>query len=114
MERWSGEEVEETCSKTTITVELFMAGNLLFYDIALGKEGFATWWCNWCQLFKTEWQAADHQVGIPWNMESLKAHALRIESGAVNLNCIQYVCGVKEQPFFDAIDTYHFVPPPSI
>jgi hypothetical protein len=46
MERWSGEEVEETCSKTTITVELFMAGNLLFYDIALGKEGFATWWCN--------------------------------------------------------------------
>jgi hypothetical protein len=45
-------------------------------------------------------------------MESLKAHALRIESGAVhNLNCVQDVCGVKEQPLFDAIDTDHFVPP---
>ena len=44
-------------------------------------------------------------------MESLKAHALRLESGAVNLNCVQDVCGVKEQPLFDAIDTDHFVPP---
>jgi hypothetical protein len=44
-------------------------------------------------------------------MESLKAHALRLESGAVTLNCVQYVCGVKEQPLFDAIDTDHFVPP---
>jgi hypothetical protein len=44
-------------------------------------------------------------------MESLKAHALRIESGALNLNCVQDVCGVKEQPLFDAIDTDHFVPP---
>jgi hypothetical protein len=79
--------------------------------IALGKEGFATCWCNWCQLFKTEWQAADHQLVIPWNMESLKAHALRIEIGAVNLNCVQDVCGVKEQPLFDAIDTDHFVLP---
>jgi hypothetical protein len=38
-------------------------------------------------------------------MESLKAHTLRIESGAVNLNCVQDVCGVKEQPLFDAILT---------
>jgi hypothetical protein len=32
------------------SLELFMAGNILFYAIALGKEGFArTWWCNnWC------------------------------------------------------------------
>jgi hypothetical protein len=44
-------------------------------------------------------------------MDSLKAHTLRIESGAVNLNCVQDVCGVKEQPLFDAIDTDHFVPP---
>jgi hypothetical protein len=64
-------------ARRTIPVELFMAGDILFYTIALGKEGFATWWCNWCQSFKTEWQVADHQVGIPWNMESLKAHALR-------------------------------------
>jgi hypothetical protein len=44
-------------------------------------------------------------------VESLKAHALRLESGAVNLNCVQDVCGVKGQPLFDAIDTDHFVSP---
>jgi hypothetical protein len=37
-----------------IPMELFMAGDILFYAIVLGKEGFATWWCNWCQLFKTK------------------------------------------------------------
>jgi hypothetical protein len=42
---------------------------------------------------------------------SLKTRALRIESGAANLNCIQDVCEVKEQPLLDAIDTDNFVPP---
>jgi hypothetical protein len=41
----------------------------------------------------------------------LKANALRIESGVDNLNYVQDVCGVKEQPLFDAIDEDHFVPP---
>jgi hypothetical protein len=88
-----------------------MAGNILFYAIALDKEGFATWWYNWYQLFKPNWQSTDHQLGIPWNMESLKAHASRIESGTVNLSSIQDVGGVKKQPFFDAIDIDHIIPP---
>jgi hypothetical protein len=41
-------------ARQTIQVELFMTGDILFYAIALGNEGFATWWCNWCQLFKTK------------------------------------------------------------
>ena len=108
---WGGGEGGGDAARRTIPVELFMAGDILFYAIALGKEGFATWWCNWCQLFKTDWQSTDHQLGIPWNMESLKAHATRIESGDVNSNCVKDICGVKEQPLFDAIDTDHFVPP---
>jgi hypothetical protein len=79
-------------ARQRIPVELFMAGDILFYAITLGKEDFATWWCNWCHLFKTKWQAADHQVGILWNMESLKAHALRIESDTVILNFVQDIC----------------------
>jgi hypothetical protein len=31
----------------TILVELFPVGGILFYAIALGKEGFATW-CALC------------------------------------------------------------------
>jgi hypothetical protein len=41
-------------TRPTIPAELFMAGDILFYAIALGKEGYAIWWCNWCQLFKTK------------------------------------------------------------
>jgi hypothetical protein len=98
-------------SARTIPVEIFMAGDILFYAIALGKEGFATWWCNYCQLFKPNWQATDHQLGIPWSMESLKQHASKIECGSINLNNVQSVCGVKEQPLFDAIEIDHYIPP---
>ncbi len=98
-------------SAKTIPVEIFMAGDILFYAIALGKEGFATWWCNWCQLFKPEWQAVNHQVGIPWTMDALQKHATLIQNGSVNLNSVQAMCGVKEPPLFDAIDTDHFIPP---
>jgi hypothetical protein len=98
-------------SATSIPIEIFMAGNILFYAIALGKEGFATWWCNWCKLFKPEWQAVDHQVGVPWTMVALQEHATLIQSGAVNLNSVHAMSGVKEQPLFDAIDTDHYIPP---
>jgi hypothetical protein len=50
--KWGGGRGDT--ARQTIPVELFMAGDILFYAIALGKEGFATWWCNWCQLFKIE------------------------------------------------------------
>jgi hypothetical protein len=50
--KWGGGRGDTV--RQTIPVELFMAGDILFYAIALGKEGFATWWCNWCQLFKIE------------------------------------------------------------
>jgi hypothetical protein len=41
----------------------------------------------------------------------IEGPSLSIESCAVNLNCVQDVCGVKELPLFDAIYTDHFVPP---
>jgi hypothetical protein len=88
-----------------------MAGDILFYAIAIGKEGFATWWCNWCKLFKPEWQAVDYQVGVPWTMDALQENATKIESGLVNLNSVHAMCVVKKQPLFDAIDTDHFIPP---
>jgi hypothetical protein len=109
--QWGDPAHSTNPSAKTIPVEIFMAGDILFYAIALGKEGFATWWCNWCQLFKPEWQAVDHQVGIPWTMDALQKHATSIQNGSVNLKSVQAMCGVKEQPLFDAIDTDHFIPP---
>jgi hypothetical protein len=52
-------------ARQTIPVELFMAGDILFYAIALGKEGLVTWWCNWCHLFKN--QMTSSRPPSSWN-----------------------------------------------
>jgi hypothetical protein len=39
-----------------IPINLFMAGDILFYNMVIGKEGFSTWWCCFCKLFKNDWQ----------------------------------------------------------
>jgi hypothetical protein len=83
-------------ARQTIPVVLFMAGDIFSMPSPLARKALLL---------------GGATGGIPWSMESLKAHALRLESGALNLNCVQDVCGVKEQPLSDAIDTDHFVPP---
>jgi hypothetical protein len=32
-------------------INLFMAGDILFYNMVVGKEGISGWWCSYCQLF---------------------------------------------------------------
>jgi hypothetical protein len=44
----------------TMNLELWMAGDLLWYSTALGKEGCAGWWCLYCTAFKSNWQSKDH------------------------------------------------------
>jgi hypothetical protein len=41
----------------------------------------------------------------------LQEHATLIQNGAINLNSVHAMSGVKEQPLFDAIDTDHYIPP---
>jgi hypothetical protein len=41
-----------------------MAGNILFYNMVIEKEGMSSWWCSQCKLFKTAWQHAGHQSGL--------------------------------------------------
>jgi hypothetical protein len=43
-------------------------------------------------------------------MDALQEHATKIEGGSVN-SIHARICGVKEQPLFDEIDTDHFIPP---
>jgi hypothetical protein len=35
-------------------INLFMAGDILFYNMVIGKEGMSGWWCSYCQLFKND------------------------------------------------------------
>jgi hypothetical protein len=98
-------------AEKTIPINLFMAGDILFYNMVIGKEGYSTWWCCHCKLFKTEWQEAGHVRGEPWTIELLKEHAQRIEDGEINMKDIREVCGVRGRPLFDAIPLAHYITP---
>jgi hypothetical protein len=62
-----------------IPIELWMAGDILLYSLALVKEGYSTCWCNCCHLFKTNWQEPGHPPGEPWTLQALKEHASKIK-----------------------------------
>jgi hypothetical protein len=62
-------------------INIFMAGDILLYNIVIGKEGMSGWWCNYCQL-------CPHQL--------------------VNTKDIGQVQG---KPVFDALPLKHFITP---
>jgi hypothetical protein len=66
---------ENDGAQQSIPHELWMVGDTLFYSVALGKEGFSTWWYNYCNLKQTNWQEPGHAPGVPWTIERLAEHA---------------------------------------
>jgi hypothetical protein len=102
---------EDPTAQKIIPIHLFMAGDILFYNMVIGKEGFSTWWCCYCKLFKNNWQQAGHERGEPWTIQSLVEHADAIESGDINMKDVHAVCGARTRPIFDAIPLAHFITP---
>jgi hypothetical protein len=102
---------EQEGAEKTIPINLFMAGDILFYNMVIGKEGMSGWWCSYCKLFKTAWQPADHARGEPWTIRTLKEHALKIENSEIDKKDIHAVCGVRGELVFDAIPLAHFITP---
>jgi hypothetical protein len=100
-----------TASEKNIPINLFMAGDILFFNMVIGKEGMSGWWCSYCQLFKNDWRQLHHQRSEPWTIESLMEHAERITNQLVNTKDIRAVCGVRGKPMFDALPLKHFITP---
>jgi hypothetical protein len=98
--------------RKNIPINHFIAGDILFYNMVIGKIGMSGWWCSQCKLFKTAWQHAGHERGEPWTIESLKEHARKIEVNEINTKDVQAVCGVRGKPIFDAIPLSHFITAP--
>jgi hypothetical protein len=91
----------------TTKLELWMAGDLLWYSTALGKEGYAGWWYPYCTAFKSNWQSKDLKVGDKWTVEKLTTYAGKLEPGELNGKNVMERRGVKEVPLFDAVDVDH-------
>jgi hypothetical protein len=39
--------------RKNIPINHFIAGDILFYNMVIGKIGMSGWWCSQCKLFKT-------------------------------------------------------------
>jgi hypothetical protein len=100
----------DECILTT-NLELWMAGDLLWYSTALGKEGYDGWLCPYCTAFISNWQSKDHKVGNKWTVEKVMTHAGKLESGELNGKNVMERQGAKEVPLFDAADVDHYAMP---
>jgi hypothetical protein len=99
-------------AQKNIPINLFMAGDVLFYNMVIGKKGTSGWWCSYCKLFKNDWQELGHERGKPCTIETLTEHAEEIANQQINANDIRTVCGVRGKPVFDVLPLRHFITPP--
>ena len=106
-----GNELPDAALIGQAPLELFMSGDLLWFHTALGKEGFQSWWCPYCQSFKNDWQEKNHETSPAWTLDLLREQARKIAAGEVRNKVACEVLGVKMVPIFDAIDVDHYVIP---
>ena len=71
--------LQHDTSRTIIPIELFLCRDIFLYDIALGKEGSAGWWCAYCKLMKLDWQINGYNRGDSWTIDDIALHAEGIE-----------------------------------
>jgi hypothetical protein len=98
-------------AQKNITINLFMAGDIIFYNMVIGKEGMSGWWCSYYKLFKNDWQKLGDKCGELWKIETLTEHAEHIANQQINTKDIRAVCGVRGKPIFDALPLRHFITP---
>jgi len=65
-----GNEVVDEEAFYSIPFRIFMAGNLSFYAMCLGKASSSTS-CYLCDLTAAKWKPAGHDKGVPWMLHHL-------------------------------------------
>jgi hypothetical protein len=96
----------------TVPVELWMSGDLLFFAIALGREGSASHWCQYCDKSSADWKVDGHTPGTPWTIANIVEHLEKLKTGQLNKKKAQERRGATEcLPLFTAIAVDHFVDP---
>jgi hypothetical protein len=58
----------EDANNTKVPIRFFIAGDMAFYAVCLGKNS-ATHWCHLCQLASKVWQQLNHKLGELWTVE---------------------------------------------
>jgi hypothetical protein len=93
---------------------MFIIGDLKFVFQLMGREGYSTKWCLWCNLSPSQWRSARGQrneisTEQLWTVNKLKTHFLTISEG--NLKEPSQVCGVKSYPIWDFVEVEDYIFP---
>ena len=94
-----------------VLVERWMAGDLLFFAMALGEEGSASHWCTYCDTSSALWKMEGSIEGQPWTLGKLNEDLKRLESGELNKRNIDERKGVSLEALFYFVDIDHYVMP---
>ena len=92
-------------------VEAWMAGDLLLFAMALGKEGSASHWCTYCDTSSAKRKKEGSIVGQQRTLEKLNIHLERLESDDPNKRNADEQKGVSSKTLFDFVDIDHYVMP---
>jgi len=74
----------------------FLAGDLAFLAVTMGKENYSSSWCNWCRLSKAEWQNKCHvSTDMLWDIHLVNIQAdCNIQNGITDARMM----GVRSSP----------------
>mmetsp|Transcript_16263 Transcript_16263/g.23224 ORF Transcript_16263/g.23224 Transcript_16263/m.23224 type:complete len:125 (+) Transcript_16263:1330-1704(+) len=61
----------------------FIAGDLAFFAVILGKENMLGSWCNWCKLSQKGWSKFGHEKGELWSIEKINNIRNNVENGTL-------------------------------
>ena len=74
----------------------FLAGNLAFLAVTMGKENISSSWCNWCRLSKAKWQNTCHvSTDMLWDIYRVNIQA---DSNIQNGFTDAHMMGVRLSP----------------
>jgi len=92
----------------SLNTRTFIAGDLAFFSLILGKENRSSKWCNWCMLSPKEWAIDGHEKGEKWTIE--KIYEIRNNVAGNNLaETPQNIRGCTAEPLIDCIPIENFI-----
>jgi hypothetical protein len=94
----------QTSSPNSLTIDMYVTGDLAFQAMALGKESMAGWWCMLCKSSKNQFMDVPGEL---WSMEEYDRCGKIAES---NINDKPKL-GVKQRPWWSFIPLTHYVSP---
>ncbi len=92
----------------SFSTRTFIAGDLAFFSLILGKENRSGKWCNWCMLSPKEWSVFGHDKGELWTIDKIYDIRQQVEDGTLT-EIPQNIKGCTEKPLIDSVPIANFI-----